>query len=98
MDFKKLLSQCQVVQSRVFRTGTYYEYNGRIILEYMRSTKNVWVDEEISSLIPKEEEAKCKADIFSFFPNAKNVYFGSGLNRGEDELKEKLKKLFAIMK
>jgi hypothetical protein len=98
MDFKKLLSQCQVVQSRVFRTGTYYEYNGRIILEYMRSTKNVWVDEEISSLIPKEEEAKCKADICSFFPNAKNVYFGSGLNRGEDELKEKLKKLFAIMK
>ena len=98
MDFKKLLSQCQEVQSRVFRTGTYYEYNGRIILEYMRSSKNVWVDEEISSLIPKEEEAKCKADIFSFFPNAKNVYFGSGLNRGEDELKEKLKKLFAIMK
>ena len=97
MDFKKLLSQCQEVQSRVFKTGSYYEYNGRIILEYMRSSKNGWVDEEISSLIPKEEEAKCEADIRSFLPNAKNVYFGSGLNRGEDELKEKLKKLFGFV-
>jgi hypothetical protein len=97
MDFKKLLSQCQEVQSRVFKTGSYYEYNGRIILEYMRSSKNVWVDEEISSLIPKEEKAKCEADIRSFLPNAKNVYFGSGLNRGEDELKEKLKKLFGFV-
>ena len=98
MDFKKLLSKCQVVQSRATKTGLFYQYDGRIILEYMRSSKNIWIDDEVASLIPKEEKAKCEADIRSHFGNVNNVYFGLGLNKTEDEIKENLKKLFAFMK
>lgn len=72
MDFKSILPMCQVTQSSATRTGEFYVYNGQIILEFVKTTKNVWLEETLFNSI--NDKVKAEQDIRDFFGNAKTVY------------------------
>ncbi len=76
MDFKSILPMCQVTQSSATRTGVFYVYNGQIILEFVKSTKNVWVEETLATTI--SDKLKAEEEIKSFF-KAKTVHIDRGL-------------------
>jgi hypothetical protein len=87
----KLLEECVESQSTVTRTGVFYKHNGRIVLEYMKSTKNVWIDDEFAEKISESEKPEIERQIREFFHDrVKNVSFGLGLNANVDEFNEQL--------
>ena len=93
MNFKKLLQNCIASPSCITKTGVLYSINGKIVLEYMKSTKNVWVDKDIVPYILDKKEAE--KEIIEFFGSVKNVYFDLELNDNVVELNDKI---FNIMK
>ena len=72
MDFKSILPKCQTRQSTASKTGVFYCYKEEIILEFVKSTKNVWVEETLIDSIT--DKVKAEQDIRDFFGNAKMVY------------------------
>jgi len=91
MNMFKLLEECTKTQSTVTRTGVFYKHNGRIVLEYMKSTKNVWIDDEIAEKISDSEKPEVERQIREFFDDkVKNVSFGLSLNANLDSFNEEL--------
>lgn len=88
MDFKRLLENCTASQSTITKTGVFYSINGKVVLEYMKSTKNVWVDDDIVPFII--DKNKAEKDIIEFFGKVSSVYFGMGLNSTINERNEKI--------
>ena len=81
MEIKKLLENCVVIQSPFTKTGVVYISNNIIILEHVKSTNNIWMDEHVASKIVNKDKAE--KDVVDFFLNKNvrnpNVYM-SGLN------------------
>lgn len=91
MNFIDLLSKCDEVPSTATRTGIFFKLNGAIILEYMKSSRNVWIDDDIAGSILPEHKKEYEAQIREFFHGrVKNVYFGFPLNEGEKKLKDRI--------
>jgi hypothetical protein len=96
MDFKSILPMCQVTQSSITKTGEFYVYKGQIILEFIKSSKNVWVEETLAATI--SDKLKAEQDIKSFFGNAKNVYIDRGLPLiKSDNIKTLMNQMFATV-
>jgi hypothetical protein len=98
-DIKDILRRCEVCQSTLTRTGRFYKLDGRVILEYMTSTKNVWVDNEISELIPKDKLKAVEQDIRDFFNGSvKNVSFDLSMNEHIDTFNGKMNDVLTLCK
>ena len=91
MDFKKLLSECTITPSTLTKTGVYYLKDNVIILEFMKSTKNVWVDSAFAENITDKDQAG--KEIIEFFGNAKSVMFGLELNEMNDNYRNNVAKI-----
>lgn len=96
--FSELLEKCEESSSTITRTGLFYSYNGKVIIEYMTSTKNVWLDDEIVATIRAEEKELIIQEIKSFLPKVNNINFGLGINETIKERDEILNRLFSEYK
>ena len=96
--FSELLEKCEESSSTITRTGLFYSYNGKVIIEYMTSTKNVWLDDEIVATIRAEEKELIIEEIKSFLPKVNNINFGLGINETIKERDEILNRLFSEYK
>lgn len=91
MDFKKLLSECTITPSTLTKTGVFYVKDNIIVLEFMKSTKNVWVDSTFAENIP--DKTKAEREISEFFGYAKSVMFGLELNEMNDNYRNGIAKI-----
>lgn len=97
MNFIKLLNACEETQSTITKTGRFYKYEGRVILEYMKSSRNVWVDSEIASLILDKKDVEQQIIIF-FYDKVNNVNFGLEINKDIEDYNAKLDNLVSTIK
>lgn len=91
MNFKKLLSECSVEPSTLTKTGIFYVKDNVIILEFMKSTKNVWVDSTFAENIT--DKVKAEKEITEFFGYTKSVMFGMELNEMNDKYRNGIAKI-----
>jgi hypothetical protein len=91
MDFKKLLSECTTTPSTLTKTGVFYVKDNVIVLEFMKSTKNVWVDSAFAENIP--DKAKAEKEITEFFGYVKSVMFTMELSEFDNKLKNGITKI-----
>ena len=92
IDFTELLKKCYIVASPLYKTVDQYKYNGRIVLEYTKSTKNIFVDTDSS---PSEEyEDIARDQIRNFFNGeTKTITFNLDFNKDLDGLFSEIQKI-----
>tara|TARA_B100000963_G_C22614163_1_gene666435 strand:+ start:611 stop:1243 length:633 start_codon:yes stop_codon:yes gene_type:complete len=84
LEMSKLLRDCKVTSSPLTRTGELYYYKNVLIMEYVTSTKNVWVDYSFLNQMTKEEQEDFKCEI-------RNLLWGKVKNVNELDLNNALK-------
>lgn len=87
--FAELLNKTYRTDSTITRTGQFQRLGDTVILEYMTSTGNVWVDKTIADQFDKEEYGSIELEIRRFISGRiNNVHFGLEINQHiEDRLK-----------
>lgn len=98
MDITKILNACEETQSTLTKTGRFYKLNGKVIVEYMKSSRNVWVDADISALISSDERKEVEKQIRTFFyDRVNNVNFGLEINKDINDFNNKLTALLSTI-
>ena len=78
--FAKLLDEAIECQSPFTKTGSLFIHGDVIILEYMKSSRNVWVDEQIGSRFSDEDKKMIDKEITRFFGSVKTIFYSLPLN------------------
>jgi hypothetical protein len=78
--FAKLLDGAIECQSPFTKTGKLFIHGDVIILEYMKSSRNVWVDEQIGSRFSDEDKKMMDEEIKRFFGSVKTIFYTLPLN------------------
>jgi len=79
--FANILDKAIEIESHFTKTGKLIIFNNIIILEYMKSSHNVWVDEQIGSLFNDDEKKLIDEEITRHFGRVKNIYYSLPFNK-----------------
>lgn len=91
MEFNDVIKSCTINSAYYPRTAEDYCVNGLVVFQFVKSTKNVWVDDLFVDKIKDRE--KFEKDLREYFGNVKNVNFGLNINGHQQELTNKLKEI-----
>ncbi len=69
-----LLANCEVHNNIIVRTGKDYTINGNLVLQYVTSSRNVWIDTSFKESLSDKECEELNIEIRNFFGYVKNVY------------------------
>ena len=93
LEMSKLLRDCEVTSSPLTRTGEFYYYKNVLIMEYVTSTKNVWIEDSFLNQMTKEQQEDFECEVRNFLGNVKNVC-GLDLNNAVKERDELWDEIF----
>lgn len=66
LGFAKLLNDCEKGSSSLTRTGEFYYHNNVLVMEYVTSSKNVWIDDNFAEQIPNDLLDEFKDEVRNF--------------------------------
>lgn len=72
--FQTMLENTTISNSMIYSTGRVYKYDNKTILEYTKSSKKVWVDEEFYNTIPKDLLEEFENEVRIYLHNVKGIH------------------------
>jgi hypothetical protein len=91
MEFNDVIKLCTINQALFPRTAQDYCIGGLVVFQFVKSTKNVWIDYVFLDKI--KDQAKFESDLRAYFGKVKTVYFGLDINGHNQEMKNKFKEI-----
>ena len=89
MKFSNVIKIAEECPAFYPRTAVDYKIGGLVVFQFVKSTKNVWVDRIFSNLIDDKE--LFEKELIKHFGKVKTVYFDLDINGANEEFKNKIK-------
>jgi hypothetical protein len=92
LKFSEIIKDCVESKPLFIKTAVDYRLDELVVFQYVKSTKNVWVDKIFSDLI--EDKKLFEFELREhFFGRVKNVYFDHEINELNESFDNEIKKL-----
>jgi hypothetical protein len=96
LTFSEVIKKGTIKPSYFPKTGEDYCFGGLVVFQFVKSTKNVWVDKMFSDKIGDRKQFEI--DLRSHFGNVKNVYFDFELNSTNETFHKKIAEILGSFK